>query len=100
MYFDGLMEAVTKARKLEDPGTVSAVALHPLKAPEGWAEAWGGRLWTWNGFSKAEALALHLEVALRHCGAERTQVFFAFSRAERGRELWKELRKIRADTGC
>ncbi len=100
VYFDGLMEAVTKARKIADPGTVSSVALHPMKAPAGWPEALGGRLWTWNGFSKGEPLLLHLEVAHRPCGAERTQIFYAFSRAARDRAPWEELRAIRAGTPC
>ena len=100
VYFDGLMEAVTKARKLEDPGTVSSVALHPTKAPAGWSEGLGGRLWTWNGFSKGEPLVLHLEIAHRPCGEDRTQVFFAFSRAAREADSWAELRAIRAATAC
>src|SRR5438128_4082802 len=83
VYFDGLMEAVTKARKIPDPGTVTSVAVHPLKAPEGWGDALGGKLWTWNGFAKGEPLALDIEIAWRACGAERTQVFFAFSKAPR-----------------
>jgi hypothetical protein len=100
VYFDGLMEQVTRGRRIVDPGTVTTSSLHPLAPPEGWQEAVSGRVWTWNGFSKGEALALNLEIAHRACGAERTQVFFAISRAERGRPAWKELRDIRADTRC
>ena len=100
VYFDGLMEAATKNRKLDDPGTVSATSLHPMKAPDGWAEGLGGRLFTWNGFAKGEPLALHLEVAHRPCGAERTQVFFAFSKAPRDAPAWEALREIRAKTAC
>lgn len=99
VYFDGLMESVTKARRIEDPGTVSSVALHPLAAPAGWREALGGRLWTWNGFGKGEPLVLHVELAHRHCG-ERTQIFYAFSKAARQHEVWQELRRIRAETAC
>lgn len=100
VYFDGLMESVTKARRIEDPGTVSSVALHPMAAPEGWSAALGGRLWTWNGFSKGEPLVLHLEIAHRPCGEARTQIFYALSRAPRDHAAWAELRGIRAATGC
>ena len=100
VYFDGLMEAVTKARKIEDPGTVSAAALNPLATPEGWKSALSGRVWTWNGFGKGEPLVLHAEITSRDCGAERTQIFYAFSRAPRTHAAWDELRAIRKATGC
>jgi hypothetical protein len=100
VYFDGLMEAVTKARKIADPGTVSQVSLHPLDTPDGWATALGGRVWTWNGFSKGEALVLNLEIAQRACAQGRTQVFFALSKAARTHATWNELRRIRGETGC
>lgn len=100
IYFDGLMESVTKGRKLADPGTVTSVALHPVAVVPGWDEIYGGRLWTWNGFSKGEALVLHLEVTMRPCPPERTQVFFAFSQAARTHAVWEDLRSIRAATAC
>lgn len=100
VYFDGLMEAISRVRKVDDPGTVSSVALHPMAAPKGWSEALGGRLWTWNGFSKGEPLVLNLEVAQRPCGEDRTQVFFAFSRAPRADATWEELRSLREATDC
>ena len=99
-YFDGIMESVTKVRKLADPGTVTSTALHPIKAIDGWPLALGGRVHTWNGFAKGEALTLHLEATLRHCGVERTQVFFAFSKAAREHAVWDDLRAIRRDTPC
>lgn len=100
VYFDGLMEVITRARKIPDPGTVSSVALHPMTAPEKWSEALGGRLWTWNGFSKGEPLVLNVEVAHRACGEERTQIFFAFSQAARTQPPWDELRAVRQATPC
>ena len=100
VYFDGLMEQVTRGRKVADPGTATSTSLHPLAAPDGWQEALGGRLWTWNAFSKGEALTLHLEIAHRACGAERTQIFLAFSRAPRAAPPWGELRAIRKATAC
>ena len=100
VYFDGLMEQVTRGRKIADPGTVTTSSLHPLAAPKGWQEALGGRVWTWNGFSKGEALPLYLEIAHRPCGEDRTQVFFALSKSDRTQPLWTQLREIRAATGC
>lgn len=100
VYFDGLMESVTKTRKIDDPGTVTSVALHPVAAVAGWDEIYGGRLFTWNGFSKAEALVLHLEITTRSCPPDRTQVFFALSQAARTHEAWDQLRTIRKATGC
>ena len=100
VYFDGLMEQVTRGRKIPDPGTVTQTSLHPMSAPPGWQQAYGGRVWTWNGFSRGEPLALHLEIAHRACGEERTQIFFALSRAERTHAVWDELRTVRKDTTC
>ena len=101
VYFDGLMEAATKARKIADPGTVSGAALHPMATPEGWKDALGGRVWTWNGFGKGEPLVLHAEVTTRDCGADRTHVFYAFSKASRSEAAaWDELRAIRKATAC
>ena len=100
VYFDGLMEQVTRGRKIADPGTATSASLHPLAATTGWPEALGGRLWTWNAFSRGESLALHLELAHRSCGEDRTQIFLALSRAARTHSVWSELRAIRQATRC
>ena len=100
VYFDGLMENVTRARKIADPGTVSSVSLHPMTAPAGWGDGLSGRLWTWNAFSRGEPLVLNLEIAHRACGGDRTQIFYAFSMAPRTDAAWQELRGIRDKTAC
>jgi hypothetical protein len=100
VYFDGLMENVTRARKIADPGTVTSASLHPMAAPGGWSEGIGGRVWTWNGFGKGEPLQLNLEIAHRPCGADRTQIFYALSKAPRTQAVWDQLRAIRAATRC
>lgn len=100
VYFDGLMEQVTRARKIEDTGHVTSVALHPLAAPDGWQQGFAGRLFTWNAFVKGEPLTLNVEISHRPCAPDRTQVFFAFSRADREHTVWKELRSARAATAC
>jgi hypothetical protein len=100
VYFDGLMEQVTRARKIEDPGTVSQANLHPMAAPTGWAAGYGGRVYTWNGFAKGESLVLHVEITHRDCGTDRSQVFFALSRAPRTHAVWNELRAVRESATC
>lgn len=100
VYFDALMENVTRGRKIEDPGTVSSVALHPMRAPAGWSQALSGRVWTWNAFAKGEPLVLHVELAHRTCGAERTQVIYLLSKSPRTGPSWDELRGIREKTAC
>lgn len=100
MYFDGLMEQVTKVQSLKDPGTVTSLSMHPMATPEGWREGYGGRLFTWNGFSKGEPLTLNMEVAHRPCGGGRTQLFFAYSQAPRSHTAWDALRDIRKATRC
>jgi len=100
VYFDGLMEQVTRARKIEDTGLVTSVALHPLGAPEGWQDAVAGRLFTWNAFVKGEPMTLNVEIAHRPCPPDRTQIFFAFSRTERENPVWQELRAVRSATAC
>ena len=101
VYFDGLMENVTRARKIEDPGTITSTSLHPMSTPAGWAQGLSGQLWTWNAFSKGEPLVLNLEITHRACGEDRTQIFYAFSMAERARaSAWEELRRIRDKTAC
>jgi len=57
-------------------------------------------VFTWNGFSKGEPLALYTEISHRSCGADRTQVFLAFSRTPRTHPAWEEMRAIRKDTQC
>jgi hypothetical protein len=100
VYFDGLMENVSRARKAGDPGVGTVIALHPAAAVPGWDTTYGGRVWTLNAFSKAEPLALHMEISHRRCAGDRTQVLMAFSRAERSRPAWLALRGIRDKVSC
>ncbi|HET9469613.1 MAG TPA: hypothetical protein VFO24_00815 [Usitatibacter sp.] len=99
VYFDGLMNNVAIARKLDAMVPQTQVALHPLAAPEGWSGAYAGAIHTWNGFAKAEPLVLNAEIAYRACG-ERMQVFFGLSEAPRAAPAWESLRRIRSATRC
>ncbi len=100
VYFDGLMNNVAIARKLEAMVPQTTVVLHPLAPPAGWTDAYAGAVHTWNGFTKAEPLVLNVEITQRTCGAERIQLFFALSLAARTAPVWTTLRSIRQATGC
>jgi hypothetical protein len=100
VYFDGLMNNVAIARKVEAMVPQTAVVLHPLAPPAGWTDAYAGAVHTWNAFAKAEPLVLNVEIAQRRCGPERIQLFFALSLAARTAPVWTTLRSIRQATGC
>lgn len=100
VYFDGLMHNAAGLRKVEAMVPLSAVVLHPLAAPKDWADAYAGRVHTWNGFAKAETLVLNVEVAVRTCDTGRMQVFYAFSKAPRTAPVWQSLREVRGATTC
>ncbi len=100
VYFDGLMNNVAIARKVDAMVPPTAVVLHPLDAPAGWRIAYAGAIHTWNGFAKAEPLVLNTEITQRACGADRIQLFFALSMAERAAPIWKKLRAVREATPC
>jgi hypothetical protein len=99
VYFDGLMNNVAIARKLDAMVPQSEVSLHPLAPPEGWSGAYAGAIHTWNGFAKAEPLVLNAEIAYRPFG-ERMQFFFGLSKAPRAAPAWRGLRGVRSATRC
>jgi hypothetical protein len=101
VYFDGLLENVARGRQIREDPVATAVTLHPLAAPAGWADAYAGSVYTWNPFNKGEDLHLNAEITQRPCPDGRMQIFFAMSKAKRVEaEPWTQLRKIRAATGC
>lgn len=101
VYFDGLMNNVAIARKIDAMVTQTTASLHPLDVPAGWSDAYAGVVHTWNGFSKAEDLALHVEVTKRPCGPARVQVLFAIARAPRSATaVWEPLRNLRQAAAC
>lgn len=100
VYFDGLMNNVAIARKIDAMVPQSVAVLHPLAAPQGWSGAYAGAIHTWNAFSKAEPLVLNVEIAERRCAAGRMQVFFAIAKAPRSAPAWNELREIRRSARC
>ncbi|HZZ95103.1 MAG TPA: hypothetical protein VFE23_21265 [Usitatibacter sp.] len=100
VYFDGLMENAARGRKLDELPIPAAVSLHPMRAPERWSDAYAGTLYTWNAFSRGEALRLQAEVTTRHCTPGHLQVFMAISMAPRRDKAWDALRELRDGTRC
>jgi len=100
VYFDGLMNNVAIARKIDAMVPQSVAVLHPLAAPRGWSGAYAGAIHTWNAFSKAEPLVLNIEIAERRCAPERVQVLFAIAKVSRASPVWDRLRAIRASASC
>jgi hypothetical protein len=99
-YFAGLMKNVGLQRKIGDKEIKTSAAAHPMAAIDGWQQGYGLEVRTWNAFSKGEPLLLYGEVGQRACGADRMQIFYAFSRATRDRPIWEGLRAARKATTC
>ena len=99
-YFDGLMKNVARGRKLEIEPPRTAAALHPMTAVEGWTQAFGAEVRTWNAVSKGEPLVLNIEVTKRNCPEGRMLIFFALSKATRDQPVWASLREARNKASC
>src|SRR3954470_10894436 len=100
VYLDGLMDNVSRGRKLTELPVPAAVSLHPMSAPAPWSDAYAGSIHTWNAFSRGEELRLEVEATTRHCNPDHLQVFIAMSMAPRRDAAWNELRALRDGTTC
>jgi hypothetical protein len=98
--YDGLMFALSDARKLIAPGTPATVKLDPMASVAGWDEAYSGRLVSHETLLKGDPVVLHAEITKRDCDKNRTQVFVALSLAPRDDPGWKEMRAIRDGVPC
>ncbi len=99
-YYDGLMFALTEARRLIEPGTPATLNLDPLPAVRGWDEAYAGRLASRETYLEGDPVVLHAEITRRDCDRKRVQVFFALSRQPRDDPAWNEMRRMRDTVGC
>ena len=99
-YYDGLMYAVTEARRLVEPGTPAQVKLMPMPAVNGWDEAYAGTLVSRETYLDGEPVLMHAEITRRDCDRKRAQLFFAISYAPRDSHEWVEMRKARAGISC
>ncbi len=99
-YYDGLMYAVSEARRLIEPGTPAQVTLEPIAAVKDWDEAYSGTLVSRETYLEGAPALLHVEVTRRDCDRKRVQLFFAVSYAPPDSPEWDEMRKTRATISC
>jgi hypothetical protein len=99
-YYDGLIYAVTEARRLVEPGTPAQLHLDPMRPVSGWDEAYAGTLTSHETHLGGNPLVLHAEITRRDCGRSRVQVFFALSQSPRDAASWPDLRKARERISC
>ena len=99
-YYDGLIYAVTEARRLVEPGTPALVNLEPMAPVKGWDEAYSGTLVSRETYLKGEPVVLHAEITRRDCDRKRAQLFFALSYAPRDGAEWHEMRRTRVGISC
>jgi hypothetical protein len=70
------------------------------RRPQGWQEAFGAAVWTWNGFSKGEALRCTSRSPTARAARTAPRCSSHPRSAERTQPVWKQLREIRAATSC
>jgi hypothetical protein len=99
-YYDGVMYAVTEARRLIEPGTPAQLKLVPAPHVAGWDEAYVGTLASNQTYIDDAPVVLHAEVTRRDCDAHRAQVFFALSLKPRDDPHWKAMRAVRSGISC
>jgi hypothetical protein len=99
-YYDGLMYALTEARRLIEPGTPATLKLEPMPAVKNWEEAYAGTLDSRETYLEGAPVTMHAEVTRRDCDRNRSQVFFALSLNPREHPDWNEMRKARERTSC
>jgi hypothetical protein len=99
-YYDGLMYAVTEARRLVEPGTPAQLHLDPMTPVRGWDEAYAGTFSSRETYLGGDPLVLHAEITRRDCGSKRAQVFFVLSYSPRDDSEWKTMRQIRDTISC
>ncbi|HEX4334154.1 MAG TPA: hypothetical protein VH040_18595 [Usitatibacter sp.] len=99
-YYDGLMYAVTEARRLIEPGTPARLQLHPAAHVRGWDEAYVGTLASRQTYLDGKPIVLHAEVYRRDCDSHRAQVFFAVSLKAPAGPAWDAMRQARDRLSC
>ncbi len=99
-YYDGVMFAVTEARRLIEPGTPANLRLDRGAPVTGWDESFVGTLASRETYLEGDPVVLYAEVTRRDCDAHRAQVFFVLSLKPRDRPEWQAMRKTRAGISC
>ena len=99
-YYDGLMFALTEARRFIEPGTPAVVDLQPMQVPRNWDEAYVATLRSRETYLEGDALTLNAEITRRDCSRSRSQVFYALSSKPREHGDWRALRAARDAASC
>ena len=99
-YYDGLMYAISEARRLIEPGTPALLQLDPMPRPAGWHEAYAGTLRSRETYLEGDAVLLNAEITRRDCTPGRSQVFYVVSTKPRDHPDWEELRRARERVTC
>lgn len=99
-YFDGLMYALTEARRLIEPGTPAYLKLAPMPPVSEWDEAYAGTLSSHETYLEGAPVVMHAEVTRRDCDRKRSQVFYALSLKPRDDPAWRDMRKNRERIAC
>ena len=99
-YYDGLIYAVTEARRLIEPGTPARLRLEAMAPVNGWEEAYSGTLTSRETYLNGDRVVMHAEITRRDCDGKRAQVFFVLSHAPRDDASWQEMRRKRATITC
>jgi hypothetical protein len=99
-YYDGVMYAVSEARRLIEPGTPAQLQLDRASAVPGWDDSFAGTLTSRETYLEGEPVVLHAEVTRRDCDAHRAQLFFALSLKPRDDPAWRAMRQARAAISC
>jgi len=99
-YYDGLMFALTEARRFIEPGTPAVVDLRPMQVPRKWDEAYAATVRSRETYLEGEAVTLNAEITRRDCDRARSQVFYALSRKPRDHDDWRVMRAARDAVSC
>src|SRR4051812_36111003 len=65
--YDGLMYAITEARRWIEPGTATAVKLQRIARVPGWDDAYTGKISTHETYLGGDPVILYTEVTRRDC---------------------------------
>jgi hypothetical protein len=99
-YYDGLMYALTEARRYIEPGTPAILDVKVTEAPAYWDEAYAGTLRSRETYLGGEPVTLNAEITRRDCTRARSQVFYLISAKPREHPDWQEMRRARAAVSC
>jgi hypothetical protein len=99
-YYDGLMYALTEARRFIEPGTPALLDVDPVDPPADWQEAFAGTLRTREPSLQGDEVNLNIEITRRDCDRARSQVFYLVSWKPFQHSDWRYMRGVRERITC